>query len=435
MYRRKGAGERRSLSSFSSAPFSSAPLLGFSSAGKLSVMSGNVVNRAGLELPRTHYDRVVLGGGLLGLAAAFYLRRFEPDASLLIIEQGGIPSESGATFVSPAVAHAFFEDDELQKRAAWTLGTLADLSTETGVERPNDVPFRQVGVLRLARESGADTQPTRDLLETFPPKQVEALGELVTLDEFPHARWAAQAGYGSAEAAALHYGYGAVRHGADLLLNARAHPLNERELRLERLEFDRQMRHRVVKTERITADAVVVAAGAETPALVEEALGALLPYRRRYAQYPRIEADARLPLEGGRVSLPVVQADSFTLRPQGEGLLVVPPSLSPDPDGYTPTGARLLGVRVGVRREVLDALLADADALPFVNWESLNLGKTVQKVRGAWEVVPPDGVPEWRQVGESWHTLVGGRRGFSLGLAAAYDLAATLTRHDTRPWN
>ena len=392
------------------------------------------MNRAGLELPRRHYDRVVLGGGLLGLAAAFYLRSFEPDTSLLIIEQGGIPSESGATFVSPAVAHAFLEDAALRQRAAWTLRTLVDLSTETGVKRPNDVPFRQVGVLNLPREGGTDTQPTQGLLETFSARQNDAIKALLTLPKFPHARWDVQAGYGSAEATVLHYGYGAVGRGADLLLNARAHPLNEHELKLERLEFDRQMRHRVVKTEKITADAVIVAAGAETAALVEDALGVLLPYRRCYVQYPRIEEDARLPLEGGRVSLPVIQADGFTLRPQGEGLLVVPPPLSPDPDGYTPTGARLLGVRVGVRREVLDALLAHADTLPFVNWESLNLGKTVQKVRGAWEVIPPDGVPEWRQVGDSWHTLVGGQHGFSLGLAAAYDLASTLANVRARPW-
>ena len=391
------------------------------------------MNRAGLALPRTHYDRVVLGGGLLGLAAAFYLRALEPEASLLIVEQGGIPSESGATFVSPAVAHAFFEQAELRQRARWTLQILANLSEETGVERPNDVPFRQVGVLNLERETREGTQPTRKHLETFSSEQADAMGALLALPEFPHARWDAGAGYGSAEAAALHYGYGAVGRGADLLLNARAHPLDEREIKLERLEFDRQMRHRVVKTEKVTTDSVIVAAGAETSALVEDVLGVLLLYRRRYVQYPRIEADAGLPLEDGRVSLPVIQADGFTLRPQGEGLLVVPPPLPPDPDGYEPTGARLLGVRVGVRREVLDALLAHADALPFVNWESLNLGKTVQKVRGAWEVIPPDGVPEWRQV-EGWHTLVGGRHGFSLGLAAAYDLVATLAKRDARPW-
>ena len=416
------------------APFSTRAFFLLASTGKLSVMSGNVMNRAGLVLPRKHYDYVVLGGGLLGLAVAFYLRRLEPQASLLIVEQGGIPSESGATFVSPAVAHAFFEEDELRKRARWNLQTLANLSKETGVERPNDVPFRQVGMLSLERENGADTQPTQALLETFAFQQVEATKHLLELPEFPHARWDASAGYGSAEAAALHYGYGAVKEGADLLLNARAQPLNKFEIKLERLEFDRQMRHRVVKTEKITADAVIVAAGASTPALVEDALGVLLPYRRHYVQYPRIETDVRLPLDGGRVNLPVICADGFTLRPQGEGVLVVPPPLSPDPDGYEPTGARLLGVRVGVRREVLDTLLAHADALPFVNWESLNLGKTVQKVRGAWEVIPPDGVPKWRQV-EGWHTLVGGRHGFSLGLAAAYDLAATLANTEARPWN
>ena len=47
--------------------------------------------------------------------------------------------------------------------------------------------------------------------------------------------------------------------------------------------------------------------------------------------------------------MPVLEHKGFTLRPQGEGLLVVPPPLSPDPAGYTPTGGNLMGVRTGLR--------------------------------------------------------------------------------------
>ena len=59
------------------------------------VNTGKVVNRAGLELPRTCYDTAIVGGGLLGLACAFYLRRFAPERTLLIIEADGVPSEEG----------------------------------------------------------------------------------------------------------------------------------------------------------------------------------------------------------------------------------------------------------------------------------------------------------------------------------------------------
>ena len=395
------------------------------------------MNRAGLELPRDHYDYVVLGGGLLGLACAFYLQTFQPDASLLIVEQDGIPSETGATHVSPALITRFFEDAELRRRAEWSLKTLKNLSKETGVARPHDIPFQRSGIVQLLAETCDGAVATDQVLEKFPEPQVKAMAELVNLSATPFARYDERAGYGSAEAVALHYGHGAVKRGADLLLNARALPVSEKQIGLERLEYDRFMRRVVVKTEAVTADRVIVALGANTPSFVEEALGSLLPFKRVYRQYPRIEADVRLPVEQGRVQLPVIQTNGFTLRPQGEGLLIVAPELPPDPDGYKPTGANLMGVRVGVRREILELLMDHAEQLPAFSWESLNLGKTVAKVRGAWEVVTKNNLPAWQQVeGSGWYTFVGGEHGFSLGLSAAYDLAATLAEVEkTRPWD
>ena len=79
--------------------------------------------------------------------------------------------------------------------------------------------------------------------------------------------------------------------------------------------------------------------------------------------------------------------------------------------------------------------MAHADDLPLLEWDTLNLGKTVSKVRGAWEVLTESGEPEWRRVGEAAYALLGGRDGFTLGLAAAYDLAARLARRDARPWD
>lgn len=399
-------------------------------------MAGKVMNRAGLELPQRHYDYAVLGGGLLGLACAFYLKKAQPDASLLIIEQDGIPSETGATHVSPAVMSRFFEDAELRRRADWGLKGLKNLSEETGVERPHDAPLWASGLIRFLAEAHGDAAPTEQVLEKLPERQVKAIAELLDLEQTPFALYDKAAGYGSAEAAALHYGRGAVRHGADLMLNARALPLSAKEIGLERLEFDRFMQRVVVKKEAVTADNVIVALGAATSPFVEEALGSLLPFKRAYVQYPRIEADSRLPVQSGRVQLPVLRAHGFTLRPQGEGLLVVPPGLPPDPDGYTPTGANLMGVRVGVRRELLETLMDCAEQMPAFAWDSLNLGKTVEKVRGAWEVVTKDGLPVWQHVeGSSWYALVGGKHGFSLGLSTAYDLAAHLSDERERPWN
>ncbi len=398
-------------------------------------MAGNVLNRAGLDLPQSHYDTLVIGGGLLGLACAFYLRALQPEASLLVVEQDGVPSEAGATFASPGVVAGGFEAAGVRRQAAWARRELEQLSEVTGVTRPHDVPLHPVGLLSLCEDETAATRPVESVLETLEAIQVRALRALVEVAAFPYARLEPRGAYGSAEAAALHYGHGAVKRGADLLLNARALPLSEREFRVERLEFDRAMRRVVTRTERLSAGNVVVAAGALTVGFVEAALGALLPFKRAYRQYPRLEADERLPLKDGRVDLPVVQVAGFFLRPQGEGLLVVPPALPPDPAGYEPTGAQLMGVRVGVRRELLELLMNQTESIPAFGWESLNLGKTVHKVRGAWDVLTPTGKPEWQRAeATNLYALVGGEHGFGLGLATAYDLAATLSGVAERPW-
>lgn len=399
-------------------------------------MAGKVINKAALELPQTHYNYIVLGGGLLGLACAFYLRTLQPDASLLIVEQDGIPSETGATHVSPAVASRFFEDAQMRRRAEWGLGVLENLARETGVTRPYDTPFQRSGVVRFLGERYDGAVPTNQLLEQLPELQTKAITKLVDVEQTPFALYDEGAGYGSAEAAALHYGHGAVKRGADLLLNARALPVSENKIGLERLEYDRFMKRVVVKRESLTADKIIVALGASTATFAEEAVGSLLSFKRVYRQYPRIETDSRLPIQQGRVGLPVIQAHGFTLRPQGEGLLIVPPELAPDPDGYTPTGANLMGVRVGVRREILEVLMDCAERIPAFAWDSLNLGKTVEKVRGAWAVSTRDGFPTWQQVDSyDWYALVGGKDGYNLGLSTAYDLAANLSEQNARPWS
>ncbi len=384
-------------------------------------MPGTVVNRAGLPLPGQHYDLLVVGGGLLGLALAFYLRKFSPERSLLVVEQDGIPSEAGASWASPGIAVADGPE------ARWALKALERLEEETGLRRERS--FHRVGFLDFGAEGGTALE---DLpLEASRRDAIRALLGVHAESAVYHPA----AGFGSAEGAALHYGHAAVKRGADLLLNSRLEPLGGSRYRLERLEYDRFMRPVVASREVVVAEIVVFAAGASTPALVEKLSGVMTPYRLAYRQYPRLEHDLRLPLEGGRVDLPVLRIQGFTLRPQGEGLLVVPPPLPSDPAGYQPKGGELMGVRMGVRRELLELFLEHAEELPFLSWERFNLGKTLANVRGAWDVVTPEGKPGWRPFGEGCYALVGGIRGFDLGLAAAYDLAATLSNRPERPWD
>ncbi|CAN5556438.1 hypothetical protein BH24DEI1_BH24DEI1_04390 [soil metagenome] len=408
------------------------------SAAPGKVAPGRVVNRAGLRLPRHHYHKVVVGGGLLGLACACYLRRALPQETLLVVEGDGIPSEGGASYVSPGLAHRAFGDEGLRRRAAWAIGVLADLVAETGIERTHDRAFRPVGWARLGREVeevvGLESLTVGAWLSGRPVAERGNPAALLNLAEASHVLFDPQGGYGSAEAAALSFGHGAVGLGADLLINGRAGLVSAGEIQVERLEFNRAMRREVVKTERVTADAVVIAAGVGTAALIEEGVGVTLPLRKSYNQYPRLEASPQLTLTEGRVALPVVEHLGFSLRTQGEGVMVVPPPLPPDPEGYQPRGGQLVGVRVGLRRELLEELMERLESMPFLAWETLNLGKTASGVRGAWDVHTPSGLPEFFEVRPGLYALAGGREGLTLGLAAALDLAGKVANQPERPW-
>ncbi len=395
-------------------------------------MPAYVMNRADLPLKQSHYDIIILGAGLLGLAAAFYIKRFQSDKTLLIIEQEGIPSEAGASYVSPAIIPSSHKDKEIQNKLIWTLQTFKTIEQETNVTRPNKNALQQVGILEFFKELSDTNQPLRKLKLS---KTLQALlPEMINTDSFSYAKWQSNAAYANAEAIASYYAYGAVKLGADLMLNTRVSALTGQGLILERLEFDRFMQRVVVREDKVSAATVVLALGAKTASFAEDVLGELLPYKHVYKQYPRIEADARLPLAKGVVTMPILKGSGFHFRPQGEGLLVVPPSLAADPKGYVAVEGKMMGVQVGLRRELLELLIEHTYDLPLLAWESLNLGKSLAKVRGSWEVITPSGLPEWQKLSVEHYSLVGGDLGVALGVAEAYDLAASLATVKERPW-
>lgn len=422
-------------------------------------MAGLVLNRADQPLPSSRYDLLVIGAGVLGLACAYYLRRLLPDASVLIVEQGGVPSEEGASYVSPAVVGCLGAEPAgggeaaeaaraWRRRAAWSLGVLADPQAALASTRPEGV-FRPVGWCRFETagvggpegRDGPDADgftvlPTARFLADLPRARRRALEALVDLGGLDRCLFDERGGYGSAEALALHYGYAAVGAGATLLLNTRVNPFDPHAVTLERLAYTRTMSTEVVARQRVEAALVVVAAGAGAAELIESGLGLVEAVPRAFRQYPRLERDARLPLVGGRVDLPVVEVAGVTLRPQGEGLLVIPPPQGADPAGYRPVGGRVMGVTVGVRREILDALLNRADRLPLLDWPGFNLGKTVSRVRGAWQALTPSGLPRVEPLaGGAWWLVLGGRHGFALAPALGYELAARVAGRSDRPWS
>ncbi|MDO4263384.1 MAG: FAD-dependent oxidoreductase [Deinococcus sp.] len=309
------------------------------------------------------YDVAVVGAGLLGAAAALYLRELWPQRRVLLLEEGGLPNEEGATLLGAGV----WDATGLSAGDA----ALADV-TWRELKRRLPTGLTPLPVLDFGAQGPEDAAGA---LTGFP-----ALAGWVDPAQLPRAERREALTYRPGELT-LRLGQDAVAAGADLMLNVRAEPVPGG-VRLHRLTVTN--RHEVVvhETREVRAGLVVVAAGASGPELLEQGLGLHLPHGRAYMQRPRL----RLPSDPA--TSPLLRAGNLLLRPlASEYALYLPPS-SADPHGYQPTSGRLTGVQVGLRRELLEELLPRMEALPVLASGALGVGRSLADIEGAWLGLP-----------------------------------------------
>jgi glycine/D-amino acid oxidase-like deaminating enzyme len=393
--------------------------------------AGQVWAHVGQSFSETEYDIVVIGAGRMGAACALYLRQLMPGSKLLLVEQGGLPNEDGATILAAGVWTVQDipeeESDQLWKaRADWTR---AQLAAQDGIQFQMR-PLLSLYAQDLDTQEGPGRVATAEALAAYP-------GSLALLDAniLPFAEPDPTAATYRPGALAAAQAGAAVRAGADLMLNTGAHPIPGG-VRLDRLTVTNT--HQIVthETHTIRAGFVVVAAGAEGPELLEQGLGIHTTHARAYRQTPRLNA----PSEGGSGGAdlsPVLRVNGLTLRPQNGGYTLYPRTHHRDPHGYAPTGGRLTGVPVGLRRETLEDLVGLMDALPVLGTEALETGRSLADVPGAWLALPTgrtDAPPLHQQCSPGFALLLGGPLADTFGLAAAFDLAATLAGVEGRPW-
>lgn len=375
--------------------------------------AGRVWAHVGQAFAEREYDVVVVGAGRMGAACALFLRRLAPGLRLLLAERGGLPNEDGATILAPGVWTRLDVPPGREAEARWTHANL--FGDPTAQPRP---------LLSLHPQEGPGRIPTPQMLARFP----EA-APLLDPQALPWAEVDEDAATYRPGAVALACGQGAVRAGADLLLNTYAH-LTPGGVRLDRLTVTNT--HRVVthETHEVRAGVVIVATGAEGPHAAEHDLGVHTAHGRAYRQFPRLNT----PSDDWT---PTLRAGGLTLRPQHGGFTLVPPIHHRDPHGYQPTGGRLTGVPVGVRRETLEDLIRLMAALPPLATGALEVGRSLADVPGAWLALPggrADTPPLHERLADGLHLLLGGPLADTLGLATAYDLAAAVAGVDGRPW-
>lgn len=378
--------------------------------------AGRVWAHVGQPFHEDACDFLVIGAGRMGAACALYLRQLAPGRSLLLVEEGGLPNEEGATILAPGVWTAHDIPAGYGAQAEWTreqllgaLGSGKALEVET---RP------LVELFPPGTDAFPDLLPTPDALASAP----DALA-LLDPARLPLARTDPRALTYRPGSVSLLAAQQAISLGAGLLLNTRAE-LVPGGVRLHRLTVTNTHQIVVHETRQVRAGVVIVAAGAAGPLLVEQGLGLHTRHGRAYRQFPRLN------LPSGPHT-PALRTGGLTLRPQNGGYTLVPAIHHRDPHGYQPGGGSLTGVPTGLRREVLEDLVGLMDAVPALAGGGLELGRSSADVPGAWLALPggrPDAPPQAEELAPGLHLLLGGPLADTLGLAAAHGLAAHLAR-------
>ncbi|GGK30819.1 hypothetical protein GCM10008955_25800 [Deinococcus malanensis] len=378
--------------------------------------AGQVWAHVGQPFVNPGYDVIVAGAGRMGAACALYLRQLAPDLRLLLLDEGGLPNEDGATILAPGVWSGQDLPAAWQAEAAWVRAQLVTAFGEVGFE---DRPL-----LEFHEQEADDTVASSDLQARFP-----ILSGLVQVDRLPFARLDPRAATYRPGAVALACAQQAIRQGADLMLNAHA-TLIPGGVQVERLTVTNT--HQIVthETHMLSAPQVIIALGAEGPYAAEHDLGVHTAHARAYRQVPRLNVSSD-------AASPILRTSGLTLRPQTGGFTLVPAIHHRDPHGYLPQGGHLTGVPTGLRRETLEDLVALMDLLPALATEALELGRSISDVPGAWLALPggsPRGRPQ-HQALPGARLLLGGPLADVLGLSTAYDLAASVAGVQTRPWS
>ena len=341
---------------------------------------------------------VVLGAGRMGSLAAHVLMHRRPDLKLLLLDQGGLPNEEGATILAPGIWTLLDVPEERLEQAEWSrrliVGELSAEEGGLGAGGPNDAPTVQRGLVELFSDARDGSVPVNEV--------ADLPADLVDSTLLPYARLHPALTY-SAAALTTRAAQSAVRAGADLMLNVEARPTASG-VHLSRLSVTNTHRIIVHETHQVEAGQVIVAVGAAGPALVEDALGLLTHHARAYRQLPRLNVEAS-------ERTPIIRACGLTLRPHAGGFTIIPPIHHRDPHGYAPIGGKLSGVPVGLRRETLEDVLAAMEALPALATGALELGRSLVDVPGAWLAMPQGGWPMYQPLTERHWLLLGGRAG------------------------
>jgi glycine/D-amino acid oxidase-like deaminating enzyme len=433
------------------------------------VSEGALLQGRDARVPAGPWDVVVVGAGIYGLPAAFFLAR--RGARVLVLEDNAVPGE-GITVNTGGIIRISYSDLDVVKAAAFARRIYARPTEALGLARPVHLGFVRTGwgrfvhadrvpgilaeVERIARGAGEGlrVEPRAAYVASLPPPRRVNLEKILDLDDFTHVLVDDEGGYADGGTALTGFLDACLQAGVAVSLYSTVVDFLRAGDRVTGVVFDRWSQdgeaRRATARETVSADRVVLAAGRANGALVRQAAGWAMPTFTSFHQVPYIRntpdldfAQARVrigePLAGWRevevIDAPVISHwRDIYFRPEGSGLICGTHHRLLQEDDYRPAGGVVdtgsFTMRVGLDQVMLDRLVALMPHFPVLASNGLNMGRTPAEIPGGSYYMNPEELPFEGEVpgadGTLFYAGSGCGTGFKLGPGVAWLLVERL---------
>lgn len=432
--------------------------------------TGQVFQGREARVPPGPWDAVVVGAGIYGLPAAFFLAA-RHRARVLVLEDNAIPGEC-ITVNTGGIIRIAYSDLDVVRVAAFARQLYTRPTETLALRRPVHLGFTRTGwgrfvnaeavpailpeVERIAAGAGQGLRvETRDayLARLGTPRRVN-LAKILDVDDFTHVLTDEDGGYadGGTALAGLHEA--CLEAGVAVSLYSTVTGFLREGDRVTGLVFERWSQRgaerEVVARETVRTDRIVLAAGRGNARLVRQAAGWEMPTFTSFHQVPYIRNSADLdfaqaryrvgePAAGWReleaIDAPVIShwRDVY-FRPEGSGLICGMHHHLLQADDYQPTGGVIdtgsYQVRVGLDQVMVDKLVELMPHFPSLASGGLNMGRTPADIPGGSYYMNPEELPFEGEVpatgGAVFYAGSGCGTGFKLGPGVAYLLVQRL---------
>ena len=414
------------------------------------------------------WDAVIVGGGIYGLPAAYFLAR--GGARVLVVEDNTIPGE-GITVNTGGIIRLAYSNLDVASVAAFARRIYRTPSAALGTRTPVHLGFVPAGwgrfvhddalpgiageISRIAAGVGESlhVQTRQAYLAAQSAGRRANLAKVMDIHDFTHVLVDDEGGYADGGTALVGFADACREAGVVFSLYSRVVDFVREAGRVVGVVIEpwsAEGEARVAKgREVVRADRIVLAAGSGNGALVRHAAGWEMPTFTSYHQLPYIrnapdldlaQAACRVGENGARdievADVPVISHwRDIYFRPEGSGVVFGVHHRELQDDDYRPRGGVVdtgaFQMTVGMDQALVDRMLELTLYFPVLSSSGLNLGRSPADIPGGSYYMNPEELPFEGEVpgtgGTVFYAGSGCGTGFKLGPGVAWLLVQRMT--------